>query len=190
MGHLTPAGYSASSLSSNARISRSSRRTSSSAVFKACREETKQPRRRADRAPDLAETRSPARLYRPRASEPPYPGVHRRGAASGRRGLCIPPDKGTVGSAVAGRRPPADNIGDHPPLDRFYLREFGFPEAEHMRGKIEFFGNFTRAAIGGARFAGTPGGCRRVRLGHLTPRAPWPQAQCASRRQPHRPDPD
>jgi hypothetical protein len=35
-----------------------------------------------------------------------------------------------------------------------------------------------------------PGDCRRVRLGHLTPRAPWPQAQCVSHRQPHRPDPD
>jgi hypothetical protein len=33
-------------------------------------------------------------------------------------------------------------------------------------------------------------GCWFVRLGHLTPRVPWPQMQRASHRRPHRSDPD
>src|SRR6516225_11856361 len=72
------------------------------------------PQRWADRLSDRAETASPGRLSRPAAPEPPCPAAHPRGATSGPRGSCILPDKGTVGSAAAGQRPPADSNGGHP----------------------------------------------------------------------------
>src|SRR6516162_5849787 len=72
------------------------------------------PQRWVDRLSVRAETASPGRLSRPAAPEPPCPAAHPRGATSGPRGSCILPDKGTVGSAVVGQRPPADSNGGHP----------------------------------------------------------------------------
>ena len=185
------ANYCARSLSSKARISRSSRRTSSSAVCRACREgagTAAAPRRIGYRI-----ERKQGR-WRVLLDRPPRGLLVPRSALAEQ--LLDPADRVSLLIQELSDLPQQVDVlrpivtAATPALERLELGKFGFPETEHMRRKVEFLGNFTGGAVGGARFAGTPGGCRRVRLGHLTPRVPWPQARSASHRRPHRPDPD
>ena len=60
-----------------------------------------------------------------------------------------------------------------PALERFDLWEFGFPEPQHVCWQIELLCDFTGGSKRSARFAGAPGGCDLVRLGHLSPMKPW-----------------
>jgi hypothetical protein len=100
--------------------------------------------------------------------------THFRGADSGPRGSCSlmievlpdPPREIDVLRPVVAAAAPT--------LERFDLREFRFPERQHMRRQIELLRNFAGGVKRGARFAGASGGWCLLRPGHLRPTTSWP----------------